>query len=82
MEQQNRALRLVYILLFFGILTVCGLYTVHSKVAYCAWCPSYDCYNGCFSKGCVCVTAPGEYKGKCYGVSYASEFKRRGYEVR
>lgn len=53
----------------------------YATSARCAYCPSSVCYGTCATPDCVCITAPGEVGGSCWGASYSEKFKSMGWSV-
>ena len=68
------------------VATVAMLLTIavafgYARSAECAYCPNYPCYGTCATPDCVCMTAPGETAGTCWGVGYSTTFKAMGFSV-
>jgi len=60
--------QMIVLVLGFSLLALGAYATFTPKEALCTWCPSYSCYGGGCGSGCVCVTGPGQFSGKCYGI--------------
>ena len=45
----------------------------------CAMCPTFECYGGCFTPDCVCMSLPGEASGRCYGAGAANDMEQMGW---
>lgn len=56
--------------LVIGILAgLLGLAAAWPKDAGCVYCPTYVCYNSAScGYGCTCITPPGSFGGRCWGV--------------
>lgn len=75
MRDLARALGGAFLLALAG-----GMFFLLARPAECVYCPTYTCYGSC-GYGCVCVSAPGEFGGECWGVEYREHFLALGMEV-
>lgn len=64
----------------FAFVLVCGAAALLApSTGYCVFCPTYTCFGSCGVDQCVCITAPGELGGRCYGVERAEELLAEGW---